>query len=96
MTDRLAEEYDAARPRLVRVAYAILGSRAEAEDVVADCWLRLVEADRRDPVRDVLGWATVAVSRAALRARPPRGVRRTLAPRTGRHRAGSRGPRHAG
>ncbi|MEI5676207.1 MULTISPECIES: RNA polymerase sigma factor SigJ [unclassified Nocardioides] len=62
----LVEEYDAARPRLVRVAYAILGSHAEAEDVVADCWLRLVEADRRDPVRDVLGWATVAVSRAAL------------------------------
>ena len=66
MSDRLAEEYDAARPRLVRVAYAILGSHAEAEDVVADCWLRLVEADRRDPVRDVLGWSTVAVSRAAL------------------------------
>lgn len=66
MTDRLAEEYDAARPRLVRVAYAILGSRAEAEDVVADCWLRMVEADRRERVRDVLGWATVAVSRASL------------------------------
>lgn len=66
MTDRLAQEYDAARPRLVRVAYAILGSHAEAEDVVAECWLRLVEAERRDPVRDVLGWATVAVSRAAI------------------------------
>lgn len=69
MSDRdieLAEEYDAARPRLTRVAYAILGSHAEAEDVVADCWLRLVGADRSDPVRDVLGWATVAVSRAAL------------------------------
>ena len=63
---RLAQEYDAARPRLVRVAYAILGSRAEAEDVVADCWLRLVGAEEREPVRDVLGWATVAVSRAAL------------------------------
>lgn len=66
MTPSLAEEYDAARPRLVRVAYAILGSHAEAEDVVADCWLRLEEADRREAVRDVLGWATVAVSRAAL------------------------------
>lgn len=66
MSERLAAEYDAARPRLVRVAYAILGSHAEAEDVVAECWLRLVEADRRDPVRDVLGWSTVAVSRAAL------------------------------
>lgn len=66
MSEHLAPAYDAARPRLVRVAYAVLGSHAEAEDVVADCWLRLVEADRREPVRDVLGWATVAVSRAAL------------------------------
>ncbi|WP_278256392.1 sigma-70 family RNA polymerase sigma factor [Nocardioides convexus] len=68
MADRqaeLAEQYDALRPRMVRVAYAILGSRAEAEDVVADCWTRLVEADRRDPVRDLTGWLTVAVARAA-------------------------------
>jgi RNA polymerase sigma-70 factor (ECF subfamily) len=66
VSEHLASAYDAARARLVRVAYAILGSHAEAEDVVANCWLRLVEADRREPVRDVLGWATVAVSRAAL------------------------------
>ena len=66
MTDRLAAAYDAERPRLVRVAYAILGSHAEAEDVVADCWLRLVAADEREPVRDVAAWATVTVARAAL------------------------------
>ncbi|MEV5000857.1 RNA polymerase sigma factor SigJ [Nocardioides sp. LML1-1-1.1] len=50
---------------MVRVAYAILGSRVEAEDVVADCWTRLVEADAREPVRDLTGWLTVAVARAA-------------------------------
>ncbi len=61
----LAGEYDALRPRMIRVAYAILGSRAEAEDVVADCWTRLVEADLREPVRDLTGWLTVAVARAA-------------------------------
>ncbi|GAB2481453.1 sigma-70 family RNA polymerase sigma factor family protein [Jatrophihabitans fulvus] len=64
--DELAAHYDDARDHLVRVAYAVLGSRAEAEDVVADCWLRLVEADRREPVRDVTAWGTVAVARAAL------------------------------
>lgn len=64
-TDELAAEYDALRPRMVRVAYAILGSRAEAEDVVADCWTRLVDADAREPVRDLTGWLTVAVARAA-------------------------------
>lgn len=62
----LAEEFTAARPRLVRVAYAVLGSHADAEDVVSDAWPRLVEADAREPVRDVEGWALVAVSRAAL------------------------------
>lgn len=70
MTDdpetRLAEEYDAARPRLMRVAYSILGSRAEADDVVADCWLRLAAAARREPIEDVLAWSTVTVARAAL------------------------------
>jgi RNA polymerase sigma-70 factor (ECF subfamily) len=64
--EALAAQFEEHRPRLVRVAYAILGSRAEAEDVVADTWLRLVAADDRDPVRDVLGWSTVAVSRAAI------------------------------
>jgi RNA polymerase sigma-70 factor (ECF subfamily) len=33
---------------------------------VADCWLRLVSADAREPVRDVESWAVVAVSRMAL------------------------------
>jgi len=44
----------------------VLGSVAEAEDVVSEGWLRLAEADRRDPVRDVEAWATVTVARAAL------------------------------
>lgn len=62
----LAQAYDAARPRLTRVAYAILGSRADAEDVVADTWLKLVKADEGEPIRDVVGWATVATARGAL------------------------------
>jgi RNA polymerase sigma-70 factor (ECF subfamily) len=64
--DGLAEAFSQARLRLIRVAYAILGSHAEAEDVVADCWLRLVTADAAEPVRDVESWAVVAVSRMAL------------------------------
>ncbi|MEN3359907.1 MAG: polymerase sigma-70 factor, subfamily [Mycobacteriales bacterium] len=64
----LAAAYEGARPRLVRVAYAVLGSQVEAEDVVSECWLRLVTADARDPVRDVDAWATVAVARAAMDA----------------------------
>lgn len=63
----LAVAYTRARPRLVRIAYAVLGSAAEAEDVVSDCWLRLADADAGgEPVRDVEAWATVAVARRAL------------------------------
>ena len=32
----LARAYDEGRPRLVRVAYAVLGSSGDAEDVVSD------------------------------------------------------------
>jgi RNA polymerase sigma-70 factor (ECF subfamily) len=62
----LAGTFDLARPRLIRVAYAVLGSRHEAEDVVSETWLRLVAADAGEPVRDVEAWATVAVARGAL------------------------------
>jgi DNA-directed RNA polymerase specialized sigma24 family protein len=44
----------------------MLGTTGEAEDVVSDCWLRLVVADEREPVRDVEAWRTVATSRRAL------------------------------
>ncbi|MGW0808267.1 RNA polymerase sigma factor SigJ [Nonomuraea sp. NPDC002799] len=62
----LAVGYAAARARLVRVAYAILGTVSEAEDVVSECWFKLVRADRQGRVQDVEGWATVVVARAAM------------------------------
>ena len=62
----LASAYQRARPRLVRVAYAVLGSVAQAEDVVSGCWLRPMGADARELVRDLDGWATVAVAHRAL------------------------------
>ena len=64
--DLLAAAFSQARPRLVRVAYAIMGSHSDAEDVVADCWFRLVAADKHEPVRDVEAWAVLTVSRMAL------------------------------
>lgn len=78
MSDRtaLAADYDACRPRLIREAYALLGSHTEAEDVVAECWLRLAAADAREPVRDVEGWAVVAVARGALDALRSARIRR--------------------
>ncbi|ETK32147.1 RNA polymerase sigma factor SigJ [Microbispora sp. ATCC PTA-5024] len=40
-TGGLSAEFHALRPRLVGVAYGLLGSVDEAEDVVQDAWLRL-------------------------------------------------------
>ena len=62
----LASEYDQARSRLVRIAYAVLGSNSDAEDVVSEGWLRLVQADAREPVTNVAAWSTVTVARLAL------------------------------
>ncbi|NHC13875.1 RNA polymerase sigma factor SigJ [Motilibacter deserti] len=64
--EELAAQFTRARSRLVGIAYAIVGTVAEAEDVVSDCWPRLVAADGEERVRDVEAWAVVAVSRRAL------------------------------
>lgn len=40
--------FETQRPRLVRLAYRMLGSMSEAEDVVQDAWLRWQRADRSD------------------------------------------------
>ncbi|WP_279483765.1 sigma-70 family RNA polymerase sigma factor [Aureimonas sp. SK2] len=38
--------FEVHRARLLRIAYRMLGSRSEAEDVVQNAWLRWVSADR--------------------------------------------------
>lgn len=41
-----ADAFEIERPRLIRLAYRMLGSMAEAEDVAQDAWLRWQGADR--------------------------------------------------
>lgn len=41
-----AATFEALRPQLVRVAYRMLGSMADAEDVAQDAWLRWVNVDQ--------------------------------------------------
>lgn len=46
MTGDAAASFDPLRPRLTRIAYRMLGSVADAEDVVQDAFLRWMGADR--------------------------------------------------
>jgi RNA polymerase sigma-70 factor (ECF subfamily) len=46
MSDAAAATFDALRPKLMRVAYRMLGSVADAEDVVQEAWLRWADAGR--------------------------------------------------
>ena len=63
----LAEEFEALRPRLLRLAYSQLGSLAEAEDVVQEAWLRLQRSDR-STIEDLQAWLTTVVGRLGLDA----------------------------
>ena len=53
------------RRLLFTVAYEMLGSRADAEDVVQETWLRWADADR-DAVRDPRAYLIQVVTRQAL------------------------------
>jgi RNA polymerase sigma-70 factor (ECF subfamily) len=61
----LLEAFDRHRRLLFAVAYRMLGSVADAEDVVQDCWLRWSSADRGD-VEDERAYLVTVASRLAL------------------------------
>lgn len=53
------------RSRLFAAAYRMLGTRADAEDVVQDAWLRWQTADHAD-LRSAEAWLVTVVTRLAL------------------------------
>ncbi|MFJ1455167.1 sigma-70 family RNA polymerase sigma factor [Nocardia sp. N2S4-5] len=73
--DPLAEAFEAQRDRLHAVAYRVLGSHADAEDVVQEAWLRLAAQDTAT-IGNPAAWLTTVVGRISLdllrsrRARP--------------------------
>jgi RNA polymerase sigma factor (sigma-70 family) len=73
--DALAAEFERERPRLRAVAYRMLGSMAEAEDVVQDAWIRFSDAGT-EGVQNVAGWLTTIVARLCLNALRSRRQRR--------------------
>ncbi len=66
MTDTPALEDDTAlRRRLTRIAYRMLGSVSDAEDVVQEAWLRWLAADR-EKVREPVAFLKTIVTRLCL------------------------------
>jgi RNA polymerase sigma-70 factor (ECF subfamily) len=61
----LAQQFEADRNHLTRVAYRMLGSLPEAEDAVQEGWLRL-SRDGADGVGNLTGWLTTVVARISL------------------------------
>jgi RNA polymerase sigma-70 factor (ECF subfamily) len=57
--DQATREFIAARPQLFGIAYRILGSAVEAEDIVQEAWLRWQNTDRADIQKPTNFLATV-------------------------------------
>lgn len=60
-----AASFDPLRPKLMRVAYRMLGSMADAEDVVQEAFIRWMKADR-DEVREPEAFLRRTVTRLCL------------------------------
>ncbi|GAA0433866.1 DNA-directed RNA polymerase sigma-70 factor [Actinoplanes capillaceus] len=60
-----AEMFEAQRDRLRAVAYRMLGSHADAEDVVQEAWIRLARQDAT-AIDNLGGWLTTVVGRLSL------------------------------
>lgn len=60
-----ADVFAAERPRLFGIAYRMLGSRADAEDVLQDAWLRWQEAHAEE-LRSTQAWLTTIVTRLSI------------------------------
>jgi RNA polymerase sigma factor (sigma-70 family) len=59
------DEFERQRPHLHAVAYRMLGSLSDADDVVQEAWLRLHRTDA-DSVENMRGWLTTVVARLCL------------------------------
>lgn len=63
--DRATEVFTLERPRLVGLAYRMLGTPDDADDVVQEAWLRWQRADR-DRIDNPAAWLTTVTTRLAI------------------------------
>lgn len=76
----LTETFERERPRLLSLAYRMLGSAAEAEDVVQEAWMRWQGTGAE--VRSERAWLTAVVTRLCLDQLRAAEIRRTAYPGT--------------
>ena len=65
MSDADLQVFEEARPRLLGLAYRILGSRADAEDAVQDCFFKWRDTDRAQ-ITTPLAWLSSVCTRRCL------------------------------
>jgi len=65
VSDADVRAFQTVRPRLFGIAYRIVGSATDADDVVQDAWIRWQESDRR-AVRDAPAFLATATTRLAI------------------------------
>lgn len=70
--DKATNAFLAARPRLFGIAYRVLGSSAEAEDIVQETWLRWQNTDRTKVIEPVAFLSTVTARLAVNLAKSAR------------------------
>lgn len=63
--DQATEQFMAARPQLFGIAYRVLGSAVEAEDIVQETWLRWQKTDRTD-IQEPTAFLTTVTTRLAI------------------------------
>src|SRR6266536_1265961 len=73
--DWLAERFQQHRPRLLAVAYRMLGSTNEADDAVQEMWLRLSRSNAGE-IDNLEAWLVTVVGRVALTTLRSRKTRR--------------------
>ena len=73
--DRVGEEYEKARRRLFGIAYRMLGSVADAEDVLQEVWIRWQSTDHTS-VKEPAAFLTTVTTRLAINVLRSARVRR--------------------
>ncbi|EER58693.1 RNA polymerase, sigma-24 subunit, ECF subfamily [Acidovorax delafieldii 2AN] len=64
-TPAATDPFNTARPRLFRIAYRMLGVRADAEDVLQDAWLRWSRTDA-NALQSAEAWLVTIVTRLSI------------------------------